>query len=226
MMVVKTPFGLKVLFLPLRLFFALLYSQLAWTYDWVADIVSLGMWKSWVLSISDYLNGPRILELGHGPGHLQTSLYTKHTGEGCKVQIVGLDRSSYMGRQAFRRILRKGFKPSLVQGLAQELPFADHTFHQIAGTFPTEYIFDPQTISEVWRVLMPGGDMLIVPLALITGNRPLERLAAWLFRITGQTPPWDDLILEQINQAGFQASAEWITLPSSKLLLVMARKPL
>ena len=55
----------------MRAFFAGLYTQMAWTYDLVAAVVSVGMWTSWVRSTLTYLNGPQVLELGHGPGHLQ-----------------------------------------------------------------------------------------------------------------------------------------------------------
>ena len=58
----------------LRFFFHLLYHQFAWTYDWVAAGVSLGRWNEWVRSILPYMQEGRILELGHGPGHLQAEL--------------------------------------------------------------------------------------------------------------------------------------------------------
>ncbi len=58
----------------LRFFFRLLYHQFAFTYDLVAATVSLGRWKDWVLSVVPFIEGTRILEIGHGPGHLQRAL--------------------------------------------------------------------------------------------------------------------------------------------------------
>src|SRR6266545_6817971 len=58
----------------MRLFFRLLYHPFAWSYDLVAATVSLGRWKGWVKTATGLLTGPRVLELGFGPGHMQTYL--------------------------------------------------------------------------------------------------------------------------------------------------------
>lgn len=56
----------------LKTFFYLLYHRFAWAYDFVATSVSVGMWDEWVFSVLPALEGPIVLELGHGPGHLPT----------------------------------------------------------------------------------------------------------------------------------------------------------
>ncbi|MFN2198120.1 MAG: hypothetical protein ACK2UW_18520, partial [Anaerolineales bacterium] len=58
----------------LRWFFRHLYTDLAWSYDYVASTVSLGLWNEWVLSVLTDMIRPPILEIGHGPGHLQAAL--------------------------------------------------------------------------------------------------------------------------------------------------------
>ncbi len=62
----------------LRFFFSLLYHQFAWTYDLVSATVSLGHWQEWVRASLPYLHG-RTLEIGYGPGHLQTYLHETAT---------------------------------------------------------------------------------------------------------------------------------------------------
>jgi ubiquinone/menaquinone biosynthesis C-methylase UbiE len=204
----------------LRIFFRLLYHSFAWTYDFVAAIVSLGQWRSWVISIIPYLSGPRVLELGHGPGHLQTRLFAEGR------QAFGLDESRQMGWLAHKRLLRRGFMPGLTRGHAQALPYPADTFQQVVATFPSEYISDPQTLSEILRVLVPGGEAVVLLLAWITEKRWYGRLAAWLFRITGQAPPkWDDRYLEPLQQMGFQSFAEKIQRNSSTLLVIHLMKP-
>jgi ubiquinone/menaquinone biosynthesis C-methylase UbiE len=204
----------------LRAFFHLLYHQFAWTYDLVAAIVSLGHWKDWVLTPLPELAGPRVLELGHGPGHLQAAM----TADSAVIGI-GLDKSINMGYMAMRNLLRRREKPNLVNATSQFLPFASRSFNQIVATFPTEYILLPQTLSEIRRALAPGGTLVIVPVAWITGTSPLERAAAWLFRATGQAGDVNSGYSEYIGtiaRAGFEVQPERIALRNSEVLLVKA----
>jgi len=211
----------------LRIYFKLLYHQFAWTYDWVADAVSLGMWQDWVLAILPLINIWPVLEIGHGPGHLQSAL--KQRG----VQTFGLDASRQMGRLAIKRLRRSGYPPSLVNGIAQTLPFSNDTFRSVVSTFPAEFIADAKTLSEIWRVLVPGGDLYILPVAWITGKRWTERLAAWIFRFTKQSPNFQatnegepnlaDWTSHWINppwQIGFRLEVEHLSLKSSTLLII------
>jgi ubiquinone/menaquinone biosynthesis C-methylase UbiE len=216
----KTSLSLRLLSAFLRIFFKLLYHQLAWTYDWVAAVVSVGMWKDWVLVALPYLNGPHVLELGHGPGHLQAALHR------ARIFTVGLDESRQMGGLAFKRIKRTGKIPVLVNGYAHQLPFPDHSFHQVAATFPSEYIYDLAALHEINRVLIPGGSLIILPLAWITGKRLQERLAAWLFHFTGQAPEWDDRIIDPFLKVGFIVDIEQQVRPSSVVLVIRAGKPI
>jgi len=210
----------RFLIIFLRTFFKLLYHQFAWAYDWVASIVSLGAWQQWVQSILPYLEGPRTLELGFGPGHLQVTLQQKG------ISVYGLDESSQMGRITHRRLTGLGFHPNLVRGYAQTLPFASKCFHQVVMTFPAEYLFNLTTFSEIHRVLIKGGVALILPLAWITGRKPLERVAAWVNRITGEAPVWDEKLLEPLKKLGFNVHWEMINLSSSQVLIIHLSKPL
>ncbi len=212
-------FQYRILFFILRAFFKLLYHQFAWTYDWVAAIVSLGLWQKWILSVLPYIDGVHVLELGHGPGHLQAALHRKG------IAAIGVDESPQMGKIAYRRLTQMGLTPRLVNGHGQLIPFVDESFHQVVATFPAEYILDKRTIEEIYRVLIPGGTAILLPLAWITGRKLLDRLAAWLFYITGEAPSWNDRALEPIKKMGFEAWSEFIDLESSKVLIIHMQKP-
>ncbi len=203
----------------LRSFFKLLYHQFAWTYDWVASIVSLGAWKSWVLSAPSYLDSRRTLEIGFGPGHLLLAL--NQMG----ITAIGLDESKQMAKTARRRLLRQGLSPNLIRGEAESLPFADDCIHQVVMTFPAEFILNQKTLSDVHRVLIKGGKAIVIPLAWLTGRNPLERLFAWVNRITGEAPEWDENSLEPLKKQGFIVSWELVILPTSKLLIIKLIKP-
>lgn len=204
----------RLLYQFLRVVYKLLYHQCAWSYDVIASIVSLGAWQKWIQSVIPYLDGPRILEIGFGPGHLQAALHRK------KLSIFGLDESPQMVGLARRRLIRHGLQPALVRGEAQCLPFADESIHQVLMTFPSEFILQSATISEIRRILVNEGTALILPLAWITGRKPWERLIAWTTRTIGEAPDWDPRILEPLKNVGFDVSWEMIEYTTSKIILV------
>jgi len=202
----------------LAVFFHLLYHQMAWAYDAVAAIVSLGMWKTWVHSILTDLNHGSILELGPGPGHLQVSL--NHKGVTC----FGLDASPQMARLSRRKLVKGGHPCRLVHGQAQSLPYPSQAFDQVAATFPSEYIYDPKTLHDIYRVLIPGGALIVIPLAWITGDAILERFARWLFRVTGQAGEWHDGYTRPLEEVGFQVTVTQRAIKSSRVLVLHAHK--
>lgn len=209
---------------PLRLFFCLLYHPLAWTYDLVAWVVSFGRWKDWVRSVTPFLEGTRILELGHGPGHLQRSLLD------LGLLPFGVDESPQMGRLARTNLRQHGYTQiALTRGLAQALPYANQTFDTVVSTFPSEYIFDQRTLLEAYRTLKDGGRLVILPIAWITGKNALDRFLSWLFKVTGETPSEALEIIEQrltqpVANVGFEVEIRQVEARASLLLVVLARK--
>ena len=214
----RLPLYKQLLAVFLRTFFHLLYHQFAWAYDWVAEIVSLGAWKNWVKSTGTYVDGPKTLEIGFGPGHLQVALEQKG------ITTFGVDESSEMSRIACKRLTSLGLPANLIRGDALQLPFANLSFNQVILTFPSEYILKPETLQEIHRVLVEGGSAFILPMAWITGKKPLHRLFAWINRITGKAPEWNEKSLEPWRNCGFDMSWEMIHMVSSKALLVKMRK--
>jgi len=199
----------------MRFFFHLLYHPFAFTYDLVAATVSFGDWKNWVYSILPFINGTRLLELGHGPGHLQRLLRDRG------LVAVAIDESTQMGRIAKRRL---GSSQKLTRALAQHIPFANKSFDTIISTFPTDYIFQKQTLSEVKRCLSDGGRLIVLPAAF-----PKSGFLKWLYKITGESPAdLTESIKKKIQQpfieAGFRAEVEIVEVKSSRLLIVVAVK--
>ena len=115
----------------LRLFYFLIYHPFAWTYDAVAALVSAGYWRRWVLAMLDEIEGESLLELGHGPGHLQLALHQSGRW------ALGLDRSRQMGRLASRRLLKQCAPVRLSNAVSQQLPFPTGHFDEVVATFPT-----------------------------------------------------------------------------------------
>jgi ubiquinone/menaquinone biosynthesis C-methylase UbiE len=171
-----------------RFFFKHLYTTFAWAYDWVAWISSMGQWRRWQsVAVRRYPPG-RVLELGHGPGHVLIDLSRLGNAP------YGLDPSPQMSAIAARRLRLQSCALNLVRGRAESLPFKPGSFRTIIATFPSEYIFEESTLSEISRVLPEGGELIVVGVASITGRALYDRFASWLYRITGQSgepePAW------------------------------------
>lgn len=208
----------RLLSATLRLFFKLLYHQFSWSYNFVAAVVSGGRWIGWVHSVLPYLQGPCVLELGHGPGHLLLAMQRKG------LKPVGLDESHWMSLLVVKGVSSFGFNLLVVNGYAQFMPFPNRHFNQIVSTFPSEFILDPRTLSEAYRVLALEGELIILPSAWITGKGWYDRLAAWLFHATGQAPDWNNHFTDTIQQAGFRVSVETLQRQSDRLLIIRAKK--
>lgn len=195
------------------------------------------------MEVVPFIAGSRVLEIGHGPGHLQRVLLSRG------LIAVGLDESRQMGRLAKRRIENDPLPPvnahtksssthqpayaqsNITRGLAQGLPFPDSTFDTVVSTFPAEYIFDPVTLTEAYRVLTRNGRFVILPGAVITGRGIWDRFMAWVFRFTGQTPPNLSEIIhkrskEPFDNAGFQLEIHELDVKSSIVFIMVATKKL
>jgi len=208
----------------LLLVFSLLYNQFAWTYDLVSWTVSAGQWRSWQRTALPYLRGRLVLEIGHGTGNMLLDLIS------LGFQPVGLDLSPAMGRIASRKLKRRlglsELPVPLARGRVEMLPFAAETFPSLISTFPAEFFVQPPVISEYYRVLQPGGVLVCVPAAQITGPALFDRWAAALFRITGQAGTgWFDWVVARYTAAGFRARLDVVRLPRSQVFVIVAEKP-
>ena len=192
------------------------------------------------MSVIPFIEGNRVLEIGHGPGHLQRALLSRG------LVAVGIDESAQMGRLAKRNLARRSslrasrqslaLSPShprfdythinLASGLAQQLPFLNEAFDTIVATFPTEYITDVNTLVEVKRCLAHGGKFIVLPVAW-----PKSRVLDWLFRVTHQAPQEaleivKSKLREPFVRAGFETEVRTLDVRSGILLIVLARKQL
>jgi len=204
-----------------RFGFRLLYNELAWTYDAVAWLVSLGEWRRWQRTALTHLAAPpgaRVLELAHGTGSLQLDLQA--TG----YRTVGLDLSRAMGRLAQRKLRRRGLRAPLIRARAQALPFASGQFPAVISTFPTEFIVAPEALSEIYRVLAPGGRLVVVFSGVLTRGGPARGALEAAYRATGQRGFGAEPLTARLDAAGFRSRFVVEHLPRSVALLLVADK--
>jgi ubiquinone/menaquinone biosynthesis C-methylase UbiE len=202
----------------LRLFFQLLYNECAWSYDGVAWLVSLGQWRAWGRTTVAHLHGERVLELGHGPGHLLVAM-AEHG-----LAPLGLDLSPHMGRRAQRRVRRRGLAIPLLRARAQALPFQSGSLDSVVATFPTEFVVDPRTLLEVTRALRPDGRLVVAVWARFEGAGLAARFLRGLYRVTGQNEPAPDLFQPYLEGLGLSPRVVWEQVGRTTVMLVVGKK--
>jgi demethylmenaquinone methyltransferase/2-methoxy-6-polyprenyl-1,4-benzoquinol methylase len=136
-----------------------LFRGLPRRYDIVAAAFSFGQdprWRRALVKAIAPQAGDRVLDVATGTGMVAAQLVAR---SGCTV--VGLDQSAEMlaaahARLAARPLLAEHIE--LVQGQAEQLPFADAAFDALTFTYLLRYVDDPRaTMRELARVLAPGG---------------------------------------------------------------------
>jgi len=140
-----------------KVLFETLYRN-KYLYRFASTVPFAGQWRAWQRQVLPRLRGHDVLELGCGLGDLLADMLD--AGYACQA----VEHSPQMVRAARETLARRhAGSPSLVrQGSARSLPFAAQTFDNVVSTFPSEYIYDPETIAQVERVLRPGGRLIVI----------------------------------------------------------------
>lgn len=137
--------------------FETLYKN-RYLYRFASTVPFAGQWRVWQRLVLARISGNDVLELGCGLGDLFADMLD--AGYTCRA----VEHSPQMvdaARDTLKR--RKLGQPTwIVQGSAQQLPFSDATFDTVVSTFPSEYIYDDDTIAEVERVLRVGGRLIVI----------------------------------------------------------------
>ena len=144
-----------------------LFSGIASNYDRPAEVLSLFQYSRWhrfMLSKLPPLHEPRVLDVATGTGAVAFRV-----AERPDARIVGADVTRPMLMQAEARAARDGVlgRLDLLECTAEAIPFADRAFDAVIFTYLLRYVADvPSTLSEMTRVLRPGGVMLSLDFAV------------------------------------------------------------
>jgi len=194
-----------------------LYNEFAWSYDLVAWVVGGGRWDGWRRMALDYVIDQPVLEVGFGTGELLLEM----TRRGW--QATGIDLSPAMQRVTGRKMRQRGLYAPRAQTRAQVLPFAQGSFGTVVSTFPAEYVIDPASLREFWRVLQPGGRLVIAGLVVYRSSAAWNRASGLIFGNAPVLPV--ELQRRRLAAAGFETRLVVREDPPWQVPVIIAEKP-
>ncbi len=194
----------------------LVFGPLAPWYDGWTWAISLGRWRSWQLTALPHVVGPRVLEIGCGPGHLLAAM--AESG----AQCWGADRSARMLALARRNLRRGGIEAPLVRCVGQQLPFKGDSFDTVVLCF-SGLAWIPEVLGEVRRVMASAGSLVVVDEVSFPRRTPSTRFIRWalsLFDCEEEAAPHD----LPVREAGLLPRVEEYPLSDSIVRLLVAQK--
>src|SRR5262249_29336601 len=135
------------------------FDSWSWHYDWnLLQLCFFGPAHK-ILLRSLLPTDREILDVGCGTGIFAGRVLASRPD----AHLWGIDLSDGMLRQCGKRCQAAGGRLHLVQGDSARLPFADDTFDVITCTHSFHhYPHQEQAAREMFRVLRPGGRLLII----------------------------------------------------------------
>lgn len=142
-----------------------MFNEIAPTYDRINRILSFGMDRGWRRQVAKHLPQQKnlaLLDLATGTGDQLLAILES----GASIEkAIGIDLAKEMLTIAQNKL--KSEKVELLQADAQNLPFADNTFHAATFSFGIRNVPNPlQSLKEIYRTLKPQGKCLILEFSL------------------------------------------------------------
>jgi len=148
------------------------FSSVASKYDVMNDVMSLGIHRVWKDTMMDWLapiRGQALLDVAGGTGDISFRFLQRASGANATV----LDLTEPMLAEGRKRAETIGISGQLewVVGDAMALPFEDDSFDVYTISFGIRNVTDPQkALSEAYRVLKPGGRIMVLEFSHIPNN--------------------------------------------------------
>ncbi len=146
-----------------------MFDTISGNYDDLNRVISFGMdirWRKKVVALLRKRQPEQVLDIATGTGDLAINLL--QTGA---KKIIGLDISPGMLQVGKQKIAEKGLEDTIemVLGDSEALPFPDNSFDAVTVAFGVRNFEDlDQGLSEIKRVLKPGGTFVILETSVPT----------------------------------------------------------
>lgn len=150
-----------------------MFDRIARRYDLLNRVNSLGLDHSWRRALVEKMElsaGGEVLDLATGTADLPIAFLRAEPG---LARVVGLDPSAGMLGVGAGKLTAAGLseRVELVEGDAQALPFEAGSFDRVSISFGIRNVPDRDlALSEMARVLRPGGRLVILELSTPQGG--------------------------------------------------------
>lgn len=132
-------------------------------YDLGCGLIGLGdRFRARTVSVAGVKKGDRVLDVGCGTGTLTCFAKIEAGDEG---YVCGIDAAPEMIEVARKKALREGIEIDFRSGVIEALPFEDPSFDVALSSLMLHHLPEDlklRGLKEVFRVLKPGGTVLIV----------------------------------------------------------------
>ena len=141
------------------------FDSVAGRYDLMNDLMSAGvhrLWKRFTLQLTHLRPGQRALDVAGGTGDLSAAMARQVGTDGL---VILTDINAAMLARGRDRLIDEGLVGNVrcLQANAEQLPFADDSFHCVTIGFGLRNVTDkPAALRSMRRVLKPGGQLLVL----------------------------------------------------------------
>jgi ubiquinone/menaquinone biosynthesis C-methylase UbiE len=154
-------------------------------YDHATGLFGLGRsFRQRTVELAGIKPGDKVLDVGCGTGTL--ALIAKEAA-GPDGDVHGIDAAPEMIEVANRNAQKAGLAVNFQPALIEDLPFAGDEFDVVLSSFMIHHLPDDlkqQGFAELYRVLKPGGKLLVVDFGKPTNL--IARMVAAVFNASGE----------------------------------------
>ena len=157
-----------------------MFDNIAPDYDKLNHILSLNIDKRWrkkaVRELADESRPMKVLDVACGTGDFTIEI-AKKVAKGSEV--VGVDISEGMIAVGKEKIAKSDINATMVVADCEALPYDEGTFDRISVGFGVRNFEHLELgLSEMYRVLTPGGKLIILELSV-----PSNRFIRWCYKL-------------------------------------------
>jgi ubiquinone/menaquinone biosynthesis C-methylase UbiE len=151
-------------------------------YDKSARRDMADLYRTWATKLSEGLvEGDTVLEIAPGPGYLAIELAKRRN-----LSIIGLDISETFVAIARKNAQSAGVDIDFQHGNVSAMPFANEKFDFLMCTSAFKNFSEPlKALSEMHRVLKPGGKAWISDLRGDVSNETIDRFVHDTMKVKG-----------------------------------------